>query len=107
MRFLFFVLMLISSWCVSIYSKRLDCCLPAYSSTGLGCETDTIVGGLTYTCVKVPASCAACQLNSTALPGTALIASSSCSMCCATSPNVCISTPSVVTTSSWSEYCEQ
>ncbi len=97
-------LLFISIWYVCVRSKRIDCCQPEYSITGLGCVQDTVVGDLTYTCVKVSASCAGCQLNSTMLPGDSLSASSTCNRCCVTKPNICAVLPSVVTTSSWSKW---
>ena len=78
-------------------SVRLDCCQSKYSSTGLGCETDTNVGNDTYYCVAVAESCSTCT-------NAANISSFSCYQCCAKDSGACGLPFSYISTSSWSKF---
>ena len=94
--FLPILLQLILIWTIHIESKRLNCCLPAFSGLGFGCfQSDVIYANQTYTCSKVQQSCPYCNLAFN-------VSSSSCSYCCTILPETCTSSTPVNSSSSTS-----
>lgn len=88
-------LIIINSMLVRSY--RIDCCLEKYSSLGVGCESDVVVGNQTYTCVPVPESCPSCAINED-------VSSLSCYQCCNTERNACGARYAYIDSSSWSMF---
>ena len=79
-------------------SMRYDCCQSKYSSTGLGCLTETVYNNETYYCAAVAESCASCKLATN-------LTSASCYQCCVTDPDQCGLPFSYISTSSWTLIC--
>lgn len=76
-----------------------DCCSRSLSSIEpFGCEETTTVGNKTYYCADVETYCDSCHLTKN-------LSSSSCYRCCITvDEDICDSSSSYITSSSWSKH---